>query len=104
MIAAQGDELLADGTSTIGLALAAFRVRDDALHLVAARHAAVDVAALTSMQQRVDAALNGTLARVLWTLLSLAAVTILVKAQTQLVHLVVVAVLVKAWHTHVEVL
>ena len=104
VIAAQGDQLFADWTSTVRLALTALGMRDDTLHLGTARHTAVGIAALAGVQQRIDAALDGALARVLRTLLLLATLAVLVEAQTQLVHLVVVSVLVKARYTHVKVL
>lgn len=51
MVAAQSNELLADGTTTVGLALAAFRVLNDSLHLLAGWQGAVGIAALTCVHQ-----------------------------------------------------
>lgn len=47
MVAAQGNELLADGTATIRLSLAAFCVLNNTLHLLTRWQGAVGVAALT---------------------------------------------------------
>lgn len=58
VVAAQSDELLADGTAAICLALATFRVLNDTLHLLAGRQGAVGVAALARVDQRLDAALD----------------------------------------------
>ena len=58
MVAAQSNELLADGAATIRLALAAFCVLNNALHLLAGRQRAVGVAALARMDQRLNASLD----------------------------------------------
>lgn len=47
----QSDELFADGTFSIGLLLAASRMLDDPLHLLAAGQAAVGISALVGMDQ-----------------------------------------------------
>lgn len=51
VVAAQSDELLADGTATVRLALTAFCVLNNALHLLAGRQGAVGVAALACVDQ-----------------------------------------------------
>ena len=59
VVAAQGDELLADGAAPVRLALAALGVRDDPLHLPAGRQLAVGVAALARVHQGLYASLDG---------------------------------------------
>lgn len=90
MVAAQGDELLADGAAVVGLLLAAHSVGHHALHLVARLHVAVGVAALAGVHQRGDAALDGLAPRLL-------GVFFLVRA-AQLADLLV------AWRAQVKVL
>lgn len=58
VVAAQGDELLADGAAAVGLALATFGVLHHALHLLAGRQAAVGVATLAGVNQGLDATLD----------------------------------------------
>ena len=61
VVAAQGDQLFADGASAVGLSLALLGVRDDALHLVTRRGSAVGVAALAGVNEALDAAGDGVL-------------------------------------------
>jgi hypothetical protein len=65
MVAAQGNELLAYRTATVGLSLANLCVLDYSLHLLTARQSAVGVSALTSVHQRLNTSLNGELSRFL---------------------------------------
>ena len=58
MVAAEGDQLFADRTAAVGLALAGLGVAHHPLHLVAAGQAAVGVAALARVHQRLDAPLD----------------------------------------------
>ena len=58
MIAAESDQLFADGAAAVGLALAGLGVAHHPLHLVAAGQAAVGVAALARVHQRLDAPLD----------------------------------------------
>lgn len=58
VVAAQSNELLADGAAAVGLALAALRVLNDTFHLLAGWQGAVGIAALTRVDQRLDAALD----------------------------------------------
>lgn len=51
VVAAQSNQLLADGAAAIRLALAALCVLHNALHLLAGRQQAVGVAALTGVDQ-----------------------------------------------------
>lgn len=62
MVAAQRDELLADGTTAVGLSLALLGVGHDSLHLVTRRRPAVGVSALARVDQALDAARDGILA------------------------------------------
>lgn len=68
VVAAEGDELFADGASTIGFPFAAFGVLYDPLHLLAGRQGTVGIAALAGMYQRLYAALDAQAARVSWAL------------------------------------
>ena len=68
VVAAQGDELLADGAASVGFPLAALGVLHDPLHLLAGRQRAVGVAALAGVHQGLDAALDAQAARVSWAL------------------------------------
>lgn len=58
MVAAQSNELLADGTAAIGFPLAAFRMLNNTFHLLARRQGAVCVSALARVDKRLDAALD----------------------------------------------
>jgi len=58
MVAAERDELFADGTAAVGLTPAAARMCHDTFHLLTARQAAVSVTALARVDQRLDAALD----------------------------------------------
>lgn len=68
VVAAQCDELLAHRTPTVGLALAALRVLNHPLHLLAGRERAVGVPALARMDQGLDAALDAETPTLLRTL------------------------------------
>lgn len=106
VVAAQSDELLADGTATIGLALAAFGVLNDPLHLLAGRQGAVGIAALARMDQRLNAALDAEAARVSRTLggCRRLVVAVIVQSEPQLVHLVLVTFNIVACDAQVIVL
>ena len=58
VVAAQGDQLLAHGAASVGLALAALGVLHHALHLLAGRQQAVGIVALAGVDQGLDAALD----------------------------------------------
>ena len=74
VVTAEGNELLANGTrgagtlATLGsiLSLAGLGVLHDSLHLDARRTAAVGVATLASMEQTLDAPLNGHSTGLAW--------------------------------------
>lgn len=51
MIAAEGDQLLANGAPAVRLAFTDFGMRDDAFHLVTAGQAAIRVTTLTRVYQ-----------------------------------------------------
>lgn len=106
VVAAQGDELLADGTAAVGLALAAFRVLHHALHLLAGRQRAVGVATLARVHQRLDAALDTEAAGVSRALggRSSLVVAVIVQSEPQLVHLVHVTFSIVASDAQVIVL
>lgn len=57
MVTTQSDELFADRTPSVSLSFAVLRVRHNALHLLTRRQTTICIAALTSMDQRLDAAL-----------------------------------------------
>lgn len=58
VVAAQSNELLADGAPSIGLALAAFGVLDNPFHLLTGWQRAVGIATLAGVDQRLDTALD----------------------------------------------
>lgn len=64
VVAAESNELLADGAPSVGLAFAAFGVLDNPFHLLAGRQRAVGVAALAGVHQGLDAALDAQAARI----------------------------------------
>jgi len=106
VVAAQRNELLADGTAAVCLALAAFRVLDNALHLLAGRQGAVGVATLTRVDQRLDAALDAEAPRISRTLggCSRRVVAVIVQSEPQLIHLVLMTFDVVASDAQVIVL
>ena len=61
MVAAESNQLFADGTSSVGLPLALLGMADNPLHLVAAGQAAVGVPALTGVHKTLDAPLDAQL-------------------------------------------
>lgn len=66
MVAAQRNQLFADGASSVGLPFAGLGVTQDTLHLGAAGQATVGITALAGVEQRLDAALDGVDPRFLW--------------------------------------
>lgn len=58
MVAAESNELLADGAPSVGFAFAAFGVLDNPFHLLTGRQRAVGITALAGVHQRLDTALN----------------------------------------------
>lgn len=58
VVAAESNELLADGAPSVGLAFAAFGVLDNPFHLLTGRQRAVGVATLAGVDQRLDTALD----------------------------------------------
>ena len=61
MVAAEGDELLADGAPAVGLPPTLPRVLDHPFHFLTRRKHAVGIAALASVDKARDASLNGNL-------------------------------------------
>lgn len=106
VVAAQSNELLADGTATVRLALAAFCVLNNTLHLLAGWQGAVGVAALACVDQRLDAALDTEAARVSRALGSCGClvVAVVVQSKPQLIHLVLMTLSVVAGDAQVIVL
>lgn len=106
VVAAQSDELLADRTSTVCLALAAFCVLHDALHLLAGWQGAVGIAALACVHERLDAALDTETTRVSRALggCSSLVVAVIVQSKSQLVHFVHVTFRIVASDAQVVVL
>lgn len=84
MVAAEGNELLADGAPSIGFPFATLGVLYDPLHLLAGGQGAVGISALAGMDQGLDAALDAQAARVSWALggCSLLAVAFVIQAKT----------------------
>ena len=103
MVAAQSDQLFADGTASISLPLALLGVTHHPLHLVAAGQTTVGVSTLTGVNQRLDAALDGQFSRLLRVGGGSGLTAASVQVEPELLHLVGVAVLLVAGHTQVEV-
>lgn len=106
VVAAQGNELLADGAAAVCFALAALRVLNDALHLLAGRQRAVGVATLTRVHERLDAALDAEAAGVSGALGGCGGlvVAVVIQSKSQFVHLVHVAFSIVASDAQVIVL
>lgn len=68
MVAAEGDELLADGAPAIGFPFATLGMLHNPLHLLAGWQGAIGIPTLASMDQRLDAALDTQAARIAWAL------------------------------------
>lgn len=68
MVAAEGNELLADGAPAIGFSFAALGMLHNSLHLLARGQRAVGIAALAGMDQRLDAALDAQATGISWAL------------------------------------
>lgn len=83
VVAAKGNELLANGAPAVGFPFAAFGVLHHPLHLLARREGAVGIAALAGVHQRLDAALDAQAARVSWALCGcgLLVVALVIQAQ-----------------------
>ena len=79
VVAAQGDQLPANGARLVVFELARLGVRDNALHFVTTRQMAVAVPALARMHQRSDATLDGHAFGVVLLLLLLLRVSLLTR-------------------------
>ena len=104
VVAAEGNELFANGAAPVGLPLALLRVGHHPLHLVAARQAAVGVPALAGVDKALDAPLDAQLPRLLGVACGHRLAPAPVKVKPKLLHLVGVAVVLVASDTEVEVL
>lgn len=106
VVAAQGNELFANRTSPVGLPLAVLRVRDDALHLLARRQTTIGIATLASVNERLDAALDGLLASFLRIGLrtSVGWRRAVVEIEAETLHVMLVADFVFAGETQIEIL
>lgn len=105
MVTTEGDELLANGATAVGLSLAVLRMLDDALHLLARRQAAVGVATLAGVHQRLDTTLDGLLAGLLGIgLLVVRRRRAIVDIEAELLHLVRVTNLLLAHDAQIKVL
>jgi len=106
MVAAKSNELLADGTAAVCLAFAAFCVLNNPLHLLAGRQGAVGVAALASVDQRLDTSLDAEATRVTGALGSCCClvVAIVIQAKPQLIHFVLMTFTVVAGDAQVVIL
>ncbi len=106
VVAAQSNELLADGTATICLALAAFCVLNNTLHLLAGWERAVGIAALARMDQGLNAALDAETARVSWALGSCCSLVaaVVVQPKSKLIHLVLMTLNIVTGDAQVVVL
>ena len=104
VVAAEGDELFADGAAAVGLPLALLGVRHHPLHLVAAWQAAVGVSALAGVDQALYAPLDAQLPRLLGVARRHRLPAAAVQVEPKLLHLVRVAIVLVAGHTQVKVL
>ena len=104
MVAAESNQLFADGTTSVGLPLALLGVTDHPLHLVTARQATVGVPALAGVDEALDASLDAQLPRLLGVAGRHSLTPTPVKVKAKLLHLVGVAVVLVASHTEVKVL
>ena len=89
VVATQCNELLAYGALPVGLSFAYFGVLHHSFHLLAARQTTVGIATLASVDQTLDAALDGQAASLLW-VTRRPAVGLHVKLKSPLLHLVFV--------------
>lgn len=104
VVAAEHDELLAAGTASIHLALTLFCMHDDALHLLAVRQAAVGVATLTGVHQRLYTLLYRKTSCLLWVLLPLALSTVCIHVKAQFLQGVGMRMFLIASHTQIKIL
>ena len=104
MVAAECDELFADGAASVGLPLALLCVGHHPLHLVAAWQSTVGVSALACMDEALDAPLDAQLPRLLRDACRNSLAPAPVKVEPKLLHLVGVAVVLVASHAEVKVL
>lgn len=106
MVAAKSYELFAHRAAAVGLALAALGVLHNPFHLLAGWQRAVCVAALTGVDEGLNAALDAQPSRLLGALRLLLplAVALIVQTQAPLNHLVVMALSVVAVNAEVVVL
>ena len=104
MVAAEGDELFADGAAAVGLPLALLGVGHHPLHLVTAWQSAVGVSALAGVDEALYAPLDAQLPRLLGVARRHRLPAAPVQVEPKLLHLVRVAVVLVAGHTQVKVL
>lgn len=105
VVAAEGDELFAYGTATVGLPLAVLGVLDDELHLLAGRQTAIGIATLARVHQGLDASLNGLFARLLRIrLFEIGRRRAIVQIESQFLHLVRMSNLLLAHRTEIKIL
>ena len=99
MVAAEGDELFADGAAAVGLPLALLGVGHHPLHLVTAWQSAVGVSALAGVDEALYAPLDAQLPRLLGVARRHRLPAAPVQVEAKLLHLVRVAVVLVARHT-----
>lgn len=101
MVAAEGDELPADGAPANRLSPAVLGVFYNSLHLLASWQGAAGIAALAGMDQGLDAALDPLAVNISWVLdgISLLVAALTIHARTYFLHLVVMVFSVIAGDT-----
>ena len=99
VVAAEGDELFADGAAAVGLPLALLGVGHHPLHLVTAWQSAVGVSALAGVDEALYAPLDAQLPRLLGVARRHRLPAAPVQVEPKLLHLVRVAIVLVAHHT-----
>ena len=103
MVAAEGNQLFADGATSVGLPLALLGVTDHPLHLVTGRQAAVGVPALAGVHQALDAPLDTQLPGFLRVAGGRGVTARVSEIETKLLHFVRMSVLLVAGNTEIKV-
>ena len=104
VVATQSNQLLTDGTTSIGLPLALLGVTDDSLHLMTTWKATVSVTTLRGVHKTLDASLNALLSCFLRVAGIGGISTTTIKIKAKLLHLVGVTILLVATNTQIKVL
>jgi len=107
VVAAECNELFANGRSSVRLALAILGVRHNALHLLTRWKTTICIATLTGVHQRLNATLNRLFASFLWIRLGTSVGCwrgAIVQIESETLHFVGKANLLFAWKTQIVIL